>query len=98
MQYHDIKEKMAWLASSLYAAFSLAFIKWMYSNNVYRFSTVTQLLILVFSVIIFICAFMTNINKKESKKNKLGSTEGPINVLICMFFISQIVFIFFRLK
>ncbi len=59
-QYHDTKEKRAWLATTFYAAFCSAVIKW--ATTIENVETLQKYgwPILVLSVVIFLCVFFFN--------------------------------------
>ncbi len=146
-RYHDTKEKMAWLATSLYAAFSLAILRIFFTEGVKAFIKDQPGLIVIILLIIFCCALrfinfqykkkrisvgiskgfmeilpnqtLSDENKLEQMlectknandkwreykkkyktnnkhKNKYISTEWPINILIVLFFILQILIILY---
>jgi hypothetical protein len=74
-RYHDTKEKMAWLATSLYAAFSIALLKWMMNKEYKNFITENYLLILIVLTVIFICAIWF-INFHYYKKRNSVRIDG----------------------
>ena len=134
-RYHDTKEKMAWLGSSLYAAFSLAILRIFFAREMQDFINDYNMLFFVFLLLVFICAewfinfqykkkrisvrideelkdkmseqvssnedqlkqiftFISNVNtywrNYKNKDSRYLSTEIPINILIAIFFIIQI--------
>jgi len=74
-RYHDTKEKMAWLATTFYAGFSLAVIKGVTTENIALFlynhliATLAALVLLVFiaSCVLFFCRFQYK-KKRASQK------------------------------
>jgi len=54
-KYHDTKEKMAWLASSLYAVFSVAFFKYAHNVQLHDLKDSLKIGIIAFSIGTFIC-------------------------------------------
>ena len=63
--YHDTKEKMAWLASSLYAAFSVTIITWLFNKEICE---IQSLPFLIIEIGAFICALWFIIFQYKKKK------------------------------
>ena len=74
-RYHDTKEKMAWLASSLYAGFSVAIIRIFFTDSMQDFIRDCPLLIIIFLSAIFVCVFWF-INFQYHKKRRSVKITG----------------------
>jgi len=102
-RYHDSKERMAWLATALYASFSIVFIKWLYGDGL---SSWNPWILIGLSLTITACAScfirFQYARKREcmkhprefclsgEKKKDLNSTEWPVGIIMLVFFIAQV--------
>jgi len=81
-KYHDTKEKMAWLATSLYVAFSIALFKWIIAKQNNSFITSYCFYVLLFLSMIFGCALWF-INFQYIKKRASVKIEEKITQEMC---------------
>jgi len=86
--YHDTKEKMAWLASSLYAAFSVAIITWLFSKEIYKIhilklnSIINIILFFIIIVVVFICAILFICFQYKKKKISAVITDKYEKIIL----------------
>ena len=77
--YHDTKEKMAWLGSSLYFTFSLAIMRFLFVGKAQTIIKNHSKEIVVFLLAIFICALLfvyLQYRKKRISVGITGESEG----------------------
>lgn len=81
-KYHDTKERMAWLGSSLYAAFSLAVLRIFFRKEIQDLiNDCPVIIIIVFLLVIFICAFwFINVQYKK-KRISVGISNEYMKIL-----------------
>ena len=80
-RYHDTKEKMAWLGSSLYFAFSLAILRILFIEGIQKIINGCPLIIVGFLTVICGCAlWFINIQYKK-KRISVGISNEFMEIL-----------------
>jgi hypothetical protein len=67
-QYHDTKEKRAWLATTFYVAFCLAVFKWTTNIGTVTIVQDHQYTIIGFLFVVFLCVFFFNLFQYRKKR------------------------------
>ncbi len=77
--YHNTKERMAWVASTLYFGFSVLLIKWLLSGKAVLNQNIP--VVVVGLTIIYICALCFVLFQFEHRWDSVYKTKALLNVL-----------------